>query len=81
MPGVYFSGGGVFCSSVIVVGSSTTGTTSLFLAKRKESRREKPIKLKAIIRVVFVRMSALEEPKAVWLAPPIKFMELPPFPD
>jgi hypothetical protein len=45
--------------------SSKTGALSSFLAKRKESRREKRIKLKAVTRVVLVNISALEEPKAV----------------
>lgn len=61
--------------------SSITGTLSSFLAKRKERRREKRIKLNAVTLVVLVSMSALEEPKAVWLAPPIMFIAFPPLPD
>jgi hypothetical protein len=61
--------------------SSITGTLSSFFANKKESKRENKIKLSAITRVVLVNMSALEEPKAVWLAPPIIFIAFPPLPD
>jgi hypothetical protein len=45
--------------------SSITGTLSSFLANKKESNKENKIKLRAITLVVLVRISALDEPKAV----------------
>jgi hypothetical protein len=62
------------------VGGGVSIITSSFLANKKERRRENTIKEIAITLVALVRTSALEEPNAVWLAPPIIPPKPPPLP-
>lgn len=71
----------VFGSSEITGVSSVMGAESGFFANIKDKSKDRTIKLTATILVVLVSISALEEPNAVWLAPPIKFMAFPPLPD